>query len=65
MTEELEGMETQGALTFKKYKKLTTENFKLTNLNGEMQTMSNDFTEMVKKREEARRRLEEKFQNVD
>ena len=54
MSEELEGMETQGALTFKKYKKLTTENHKLTNLNGEMQTMSNDFTEMVKKREEAR-----------
>ena len=54
-------LQTQGALTFKNFMELTSENKKLTGLNGEMKTMSNDFTEMVKKREEAKRRLQEKF----
>ena len=48
---------TQGALTFKEFMPLSSENKKLTNLNGEMNTMSNDFTDMVKKREEAKIRL--------
>ena len=57
--------QTQGALTFKNFMELTSENNKLTSLNGEMKTMSNDFTEMVKKRAEAKARLEAKFVAVD
>ena len=52
-----ENYTTQGALTFKKFMVLTSENSKLTHLNGDMDNMSNDFEDMVKKREEAKRRL--------
>ena len=48
---------TQGALTFKEFAPLSSENKKLTSLNGEMLTMSDDYEFMVEKRAEAKRRL--------
>ena len=56
---------TQGALTFKEFAPLSSENVKLTSLNGEMLTMSDDYEFMVEKRAESKRRLAKKFEDVN
>lgn len=46
------------------YEQTKRENEKLKGLKGQMQDMSQDFDDMIKAREEAKRRLEARFQDV-
>jgi hypothetical protein len=58
-------METEeGPLTNKKFRLLTKDNEKLTNLHGQMDQMYIDFEDMKRTREEAKKQLEAKFQDV-
>lgn len=51
-------------LTGKSFKMPTGENEKLGNLHGQMLQMNDDFEEMKRTREEAKKQLEARFQDV-
>jgi uncharacterized membrane protein (DUF106 family) len=53
-----------GALTGKVFKELTPDNEKLGHLGNQMDEMQKDFEEMKRAREEARKQLEARFQDV-
>eukprot|EP01016_Furgasonia_blochmanni_P043542 TRINITY_DN5931_c0_g1_i1.p1 TRINITY_DN5931_c0_g1~~TRINITY_DN5931_c0_g1_i1.p1 ORF type:complete len:268 (+),score=73.15 TRINITY_DN5931_c0_g1_i1:160-963(+) len=57
-------MNTTSALTNKTFKNLTPENEKLTSLHSQMLQMGTDFEDMKRTREEAKKQLEAKFQDV-
>lgn len=57
-------LKTTGSLTGKVFKDLKAENEKLTLLHDQMLTMGNDFEDMKRAREEAKKQLEAKFQDV-
>ncbi len=51
-------------LTGKTFKHLGEDNEKLGNLGGQMDEMRSDFVEMKRTRDEAKKQLEAKFQDV-
>ena len=53
--------DTTGTLTGKVFKTLTADNKKLGTLGGQLEKMEKDFEDMKRAREEAKRKLEEKF----
>jgi len=57
-------LSTTGALTGKIFKPLAPENEKLGSLGKQMNQMSDDFEEMKRAKEEARKQLEAKFQDI-
>jgi hypothetical protein len=59
-----QNFQTTGTLTGKVFKPLTSENMKLTGLGGQLGQMENDFEDMKRAREEAKRQLERKFDEV-
>ena len=59
-----QNFQTTGTLTGKVFKSLTPENVKLTGLSGQLGQMENDFEDMKRAREEAKRQLERKFDEV-
>jgi TolA-binding protein len=59
-----QNFQTTGTLTGKVYKTLTPENVKLTGLGSQLSQMENDFEDMKRAREEAKRQLERKFEEV-
>lgn len=46
------------------YEATLKDNLKLNGLRGQMNEMDNDFEEMMRMRNEAKKRLEEKFKDV-
>ena len=56
--------EERGPLTNKQFRKLTKKNEKLTSLSGQMEQMFIDFEDMKRTREEAKKQLEARFQDV-
>ena len=55
---------TTGALTGKIFKPLAPENEKIVKLNKQMDEMGDDFEEMKRAKDEARKQLEARFQDV-
>ncbi len=55
---------TTGTLTGKAFKPLASENEKLGNLGKQMNDMGDDFEEMKRAKEEARKQLEARFQDI-
>lgn len=63
-TQNNDKLENTGALTGKTFKVLHSDNEKLGNLGNQMTEMQKDFEEMKRAREEARKQLEARFQDV-
>ena len=57
-------LKTTGAITGKTFKNLTNDNEKLGLLHGQIVQMGNDYEDMKRTREEAKKQLEAKFQDV-
>lgn len=57
-------METTGVLTKKTFKPLSNENEKINLFSDQVGQMRNDFEDMKRTREEAKKQLEAKFQDV-
>lgn len=57
-------LKTTGSLTGKVFKELKPDNEKLSLLHEQMLLMGNDFEDMKRAREEAKKQLEAKFQDV-
>ena len=55
---------TSSHLSTKNFKPLNSDNEKLSSLHNQMGQMEDDFEEMKRAREEAKRQLEAKFQDV-
>ncbi len=60
----LHNFETTGTLTKKVFKTLTPENERLHGLGTQLVEMEKDFDEMKRVREEAKKQLERKFEEV-
>jgi hypothetical protein len=60
----LKDFETTGTLTGKVFMTLTPDNPKLSGLGTQLVQMENDFDDMKRAMEEAKRRIEEKFDAV-